>query len=272
MRTNLLFTVAAMWLAATPGQAEVWSDWIDLANHKPDAASLKKARADRGHDEKDYEVQRIDNGTGSAVNIDEYVVRIDTLPSGMNKAKFFEHVRQNLNNFFDQSVASFDGFNSDDTDDWDKEGSALLGTIMVFQISTLGGLGNDEAAVVVSETSAFSWVFSPVTDGALIAGFGDHPVAGNREFGLRDAGGHMEFYTRAFDRVYPSLVSAAEQTAFEGADKLWRSLQTKLETFVNSNGGSATKQSPNVPGGNVPANKPQYAVVCADPEVRLDCN
>ncbi|WP_037317374.1 hypothetical protein [Ruegeria halocynthiae] len=272
MRTNLLFTVAALWLAATPGQSEVWSDWVDLANFKPDAAPLQQTRADRGHSAKDYKVQRIDEGTGSAVNVDEYVVRIDTLPSGMNKTQFFWHVRKNLNSFFDQSVASFDGFNGDDTGDWGSQSIALLGTIMVFQISTLGGVGNDEAAVVVSRTSDFSWVFSPVTDEALVLGFGDHPVAGNREFGLREVGGHMEFYTRAFDRVYPSLVSAAEETAFEGADKLWKSLQTNLENFVNSNGGSATKQTPNVPGGTVPANKPQYAVVCVDVAVSLSCS
>lgn len=82
----------------------------------------------------------------------------------------------------------------------------------------------------------------------------------------------MEFYTRAFDRVYPTQVSLNEKAAFEGANKLWKSFQTKLETFVKANGGSASKVAPNVPGGTVPSNKPQYAIVCADPAINLSCN
>ncbi|UES49918.1 hypothetical protein [Roseibium aggregatum] len=271
MNLNLFSAIAVILVTTTPIQAEVWSPWVDLANFKPDAAPLKQARANRGHSTKDYKIQRIHEGSGDAVNIDEYVVRIDALPTGMNKAQFFWHVRKNLNNFFDHTVATFDGFSSGDADDWRSQSNALLGTIMVFDIKTFAG-GHDQAAVVVSRFSDFSWVFSPVTDDGLILGFGDHPVAGNREFGLREVGAHMEFYTRAFDRVYPLDVSLLQGTAFKGADDLWKSFQTNLETYVNSNGGSATKKTPTVPGGNVPTGKPQYADVCADPAVKLSCN
>lgn len=257
-------------LYATNACAEPWSPWADLASFKPDATTLKQARAGRGHIQKDYEVQRIDDGEGDAINVDEYVVRIDALPTGKNKAQFFWHVRQNLNDFLDHSIATLRAFNSDDDGDWSSQSNALLGTIMVFVIKT-PGMTHDNAAVVVSKTSAFSWVFSPIDDG-LFGNFGTHPVAGNREFGLRQVDGHMEFYTRAFDRVYPIQVSLKEEAAFEGADKLWKSLQNKLEEYVKANGGVAKKLVPNVPGGTVPANKPQYSVVCSDSALKLTCN
>jgi hypothetical protein len=270
MRTLRLTLLAMAILGAPHAHAEVWSPWNDLANFKPDADPLKQARAGRGHSDKDYEIQRIEDGEGDAINVDEYVVRIDALPTGKNKARFFWDVRKNLNDFFDHSVSTFGGYNAADDGDWSSQSEALLGTIMVFVIKT-PGMTHDDGAVVVSKTSDFSWVFSPIDDG-LFGSFGTHPVAGNREFGLREVGGRMEFYTRAFDRVYPIQVSLDEEGAFKGADKLWKSLQSNLEAYVNANGGSATKISPNVPGGTAPSNKPQYAAVCADPAIKLSCN
>jgi hypothetical protein len=257
-------------LSATHAYAEVWSPWSDLAKFKPDAATLQQVRAGRGHVNKDYKVQRIDDGDGIAINVDEYVVRIDKLPAGRNKAQFFWDVRKNLNDFFDHNVSTFGGYTTEDDGDWSSHSNALLGTIMVFVIKT-SDMTHDDGAVVVSKTTDFSWIFSPIDDG-LAGSFGTHPVAGNRQFGLRDVGRHMEFYTRAFDRVYPFQVKLAEQRAFEGADKLWKSFQSKLQVYVNAKGGSATVIAPNVPGGTVPATKPQYKVVCADPATQLRCN
>lgn len=270
MRTLLAAVLSTTIICGTNARAEVWSPWADLASFKPDAATLKQARAGRGHNQKDYEIQRIDDGDGDAINVDEYIVRIDALPQGKNKAQFFWHVRKNLNDFFDQNVSTFGGYNSDDDGDWGSQSEALLGTIMNFEIKTLGPL-YDDGAVVVSKTSSFSWIFSPIDDGNA-GSSGTHPVAGNREFGLREVGGHLEFYTRAFDRVYPLHVSLNESAAFEGADKLWKSFQNKLEKYVVANGGKATIILPIVPGGTVPAHKPQYAIVCSDRALKLKCN
>lgn len=270
-RMRILFAavLSTAILFVTDARAADWSPWADLASFRPDAAPLMQARDGRGHNQKDYDIQRIEDGEGDAINADEYVIRIDALPKGKNKAQFFWHVRKNLNDFFDQSVSTFRGYDSDDDDDWGSQREALLGTIMVFKIKI--GPFSDNGAVVVSQTSGFSWIFSPIDDG-LAGSFGTHPVAGNREFGLRDVGGHMEFYTRAFDRVYPKHVSWKEEDAFKGADKLWKSLQTNLARYVNDNGGTASVVLANVPGGNVPAKKPQYAVVCLDAALNLKCD
>lgn len=63
-----------------------WSKWGDLAKLKPNAKELIANRVDRGHDDDiSYEVQLVTNGSGKAIDIDEYVVQIDKLPDGKNK-------------------------------------------------------------------------------------------------------------------------------------------------------------------------------------------
>jgi hypothetical protein len=263
-------TLCVCGIMAGPALADnAWTPWVDLATHTPDKTKMMKARADRGHSAKSYDVQDIAEGWGKAVNVDEYVVRIDKLPNGWTKSQFTKYVRINLNSLLDQKISKFGPFSSGDGADWKSGVNAKLGTIMVFDIATVGGV-RDDGAVVVSKTSADSWIFSPIKDG-LLGDFGTHPVAGNRQFGVRKKGETLEFYTRAFDRVYAIEAAAAEGRAFEGADKLWRSMQTNLEVYVNTNGGSASAQTPTTPGGNVPSKKPQYVVVCKDPAVKLDC-
>lgn len=62
------------------------------------------------------------------------------------------------------------------------------------------------AAVVVSRTYSLSWIFSQVTDGfsEVTSDWATLPVAGNRMFGLRQAMGSYEFFTRGAGRVYPT--------------------------------------------------------------------
>lgn len=272
MKTNTIMgAIACLLMLAVVSRVEaeeVWAPWADLAKLKPSHAELIRARTDRGWPKKDYKVQRVSKGTGAAVNVDEYAVQIDKLPDGMSEAALFKHIRVNLNTFLDQSVSPFEAFDSGDDTDWKSGTNPLLGTIMVFEIKVLV-VGHDEAAVVVSEVGDLSWTFSPIEDGGVITGFGTHPVAGNRQFGMRKVGGKLQFYTRAFDRVYPSLIPEGE--AFGGADKLWRSLQANIVAFVNDSGGTATVLVPNVPGGNDPSKKPKYSEVCADTSLKLKC-
>lgn len=71
---------------------------------------------------------------------------------------------------------------------------------------------------------------------------GTHPVAGNREFGLRPAGSGYVFYTQAADRAYD--LTPPERIVLDGAQSLWRSMQTKVAAFVNAHGGQATITGP----------------------------
>ncbi|QEW21739.1 hypothetical protein LA6_003951 [Marinibacterium anthonyi] len=266
----LALTLAAALAASPLAAAETWTPWADLGKFKPDQKALIDARTERNPgSKKEYEVQLIAEGLGEAVNVDEYVVQITKLPTGMSKDAFFKHVRVNLNDFLDQFVSTFGPYDTADRTDWNEGRDAQLGTIMVFGIA-LPVLGTDDGAVVVSQTKNFQWTFSPVKDG-FFGSFGTHPVAGNRQFGLREVAGRYEFYTRAFDRVYPTEVDPFEEEAFKGADDLWKSLQNKLVAYVNKNGGTATALTPTVPGGNDPDKKPQYSDVCKDATLNLKC-
>jgi len=86
-----------------------------------------------------------------------------------------------------------------------------------------------------------SWRFSTVTIGSII--IGTHPVAGNREFGLRARpGGSYVFYTQATDRAFDDLPS--EDTVLNGAKDLWQAFQVNLRDFVQANGGRASAETP----------------------------
>lgn len=269
-----LILAILLWLGpATSSIAQnTWDPWLDLINLQPAAAGLITERDNRGHARKDFDIQRIPEGEGDALNIDEYVVQIGTLPNGWSDTEFFGYVRKNLNSFLDQNSATLKPYKSGDANDWNSGTNAQLGTLMVFDIK-INLAPDDLGAVVVSKTGSLSWVFSPVTDGVseLSSDWGTHPVAGNRMFGLRGTSGSYEFFTRGSDRVYPTHVAAFENSAFEGADKLWRSLQANLSSYINQNGGSATVLAPTVPGGNDYTQKPQWAAVCQDADVNTGC-
>jgi len=74
----------------------------------------------------------------------------------------------------------------------------------------------------------------------------NHPVSGNREFGVYanpSAPGTYTFYTMGVDRISDwefALGSAlANGAAFRGADQLWTAMQTNMINFINSHGGQA---------------------------------
>lgn len=260
--------LAAMHLAA-PAAAADWTPWKDLSNFKPDQASLIQARKDRGASDTDYDIQRIKDGEGDAVNVDEYAVHISEMPEDMTKEALFKHVRHNLKDFLDTSVAEFRPYETLDKTDWESGVKPKLGTIMVFKIPIALGTF-DDGGVVVSKVDQLTWIFSPINNG-LLGDLGTHPVAGNRQFGLRTVDDRIEFFIRAIDRVYPAHVSLDEGAAFKGADKLWKSFQSKLVSYITDKGGAATAPTPTVPGGNDPDAKPQYTDVCKDASMGLAC-
>lgn len=261
-RASGLAALMLTFAAPTIAQSAELSLWSELFHFKPDAKTLIEARSKRlqaGDTEKKYEVQRIADGSGKYVNFDEYSITIDQMPVGMNKAGVFKYFRENLDSLLDTSVARFIPYAKSDVTDW-KKSPAQLGTIMIFEIKLGGGL-DDKGAVVVSRASAETWIFSPIKSGIEPADFGTHPVAGNREFGIREMGGKVQIYTRAADRVYPTLVALAEGKAFSGADALWKSMQDKTKAYIEKNGGKATVNTPIAVGGL--DKKPAYTDVCA---------
>jgi len=219
-----------------------WADWRDLLNFAPDKSALVAARTARHRPPLQFDIQRISDASKPTVNLDNFGVSITKMPrlngNTLTDIQLLTHVRKNLNSFFDPGSAQISEHLPEDLTEWNQEAMPLLGTIMVFHIPVLG-IG-ERGAVVVSKVATRSWIFSPVKIGVGI--IGSHPVAGNREFGIKTVGAAQVLYVRAADRPYDNV--PPESVVFNGADKLWTSYQERVKQFVNDNGGAATIVTP----------------------------
>lgn len=219
-----------------------WAPWADLLNALPASATLMAKRVERNLANVNLNVQKIENATGDHVNFDSYVVRITRLPAtAANAEKLLENVRKKLNDFLDPSFSTFGPLDSSDGPDWTGQGAARPGCCMLFKIPLFVGI-HEQAAVVTSMGAANKWIFTPITVDKFSPG--EHPVSGNREFGVRSVqGGAYEIYTRAADRVLASVLPG-EQRVFDGADSLWKSWQARVVSQINGNGGQAAALPP----------------------------
>jgi hypothetical protein len=230
----------ASWTIEPLGRAtgpKDWAPWQDMLNTRPRKSTLQEARSSRGHRSVDFDIQRIERANSKKINLDYYAIDIVALPPGQSASELFEHVRKNLNSFFDQRYSEFKAYRPADHGDWTTEVDAPLGAIMQFDIPFKAG-AEEQAAVVTSHTTSTSWMFTTVTIGKFAPG--EHPVSGHRKFAIETGvdGLAARIYTvgtdRALDRRLPS-----EDTVYRGADNLWKSFQNKLAADVNRNGGIA---------------------------------
>ena len=139
-----------------------------------------------------------------------------------------------MNYAYFQSGTSFDPIPQDEAL-WNS--SNPLSTIISISIAL------DHGNVVCSDFQSCCWVFTTLQ--APWKPFtwkdGVHPVSGNRQFGISDSGQGKVLYTKGVDRVTKWYHNLAEGKAFNGADALWNSMEVQLVSFVNNNGGQATR-------------------------------
>jgi len=209
------------------------SVWLDLINFVPPSSVTSALNA------RNIKVQSIYDGMGD-LNVDFYAVRIKKMPSQggnlMSQEQLLNHIRTNFNNFIDTSNSSFSPLEPMDGPKWLSNDP--IGAVLKIDI-----FGPDNAAVVASEYSTNHWRFCTVE--TPFSQTGSHPVSGTREWGIRPSGGDYMFYTRGADRATKILETIfGELATFPGADRLWRSLQTKVADFINQNQGEADILSP----------------------------
>ena len=189
-----------------------------------------------------WHILKICAASGNKVNLDYYSVKIKKLPKFNNvvcSSEFlFEFVRKHLNTFLDNNTASFTNYSSNDGTTW--ESTNPLTSVMTFHIPIKGPIFDDASVICtsysVNQPTGSQWIFSPIQT----PNDNQHPVSGNRQFGLRQIGDEYEFYIRGADRLTGTMDQLLGSTsAFEGADNLWRSFQSKLVDFINRNSGEA---------------------------------
>lgn len=199
-----------------------------------------------------YSIQSLTDAYGPVVNCDYFPLRITQFPNHINTstpmtpAEFLEYFRLNINSFITSPVTVNFSCNLtpqfDDCQKWNQASGNALGSLNhVF-------IPGNSGSVILSDyqhinSTAEQHYFKVST---LETPFdGEHPVAGNREFGLfntSDSLARYTFYTMAVDRTWDWLTNAMNNTfgGFRRADSLWTNIQGNLKNFVNNNGGTAS--------------------------------
>ena len=255
-------------------------EWVGLIEHTPPQEVINKLK-DLDDDytsilSGDWDIQYIEDASGSVVNMDYFPVTIAQLPNDPTTGEtftpegFFNYVRTNLNDFFEGDDTTFGPYNTKEASIWNSD--EYLGAIMRFDIY-IGPMTQD-GSVICSSQNTQSWTFTTIESPLDWS----HPVSGNRMFGLdQNSDGSYTFYTRGVDRVAEGVDDfmgnlPLTTSAFEGGDALWGKLQENLEVFINDplNGGTAQIQTPQI-------ERPDWDIVRAvlngeKPPSDLGCN
>ena len=107
---------------------------------------------------------------------------------------------------------------------------------------TIDLLGPDNGSVIVSDYNILNWMFTTIYEPK----YGQHPVSGNREFGVDLTSNGITVFTRGVDRITSPFARPIQGFAFGVADALWESFQQGVASFVNKNGGVATIETPTI--------------------------
>lgn len=142
----------------------------------------------------------LDNANGKVVNCDFYPLVINSLPAGFTAKTLLEYFRKNINRFsepectFDPYSYSFFPNSFADTARWNAFYDASVGAIVHIDISF-----NDGSVILsryrnqISINSNYenhNFMFSTLNSPLDF----DHPVAGNREFGIYNTVDNLNRY------------------------------------------------------------------------------
>jgi RHS repeat-associated protein len=196
----------------------------------------KSAQYQRAFDDADenryLDQQKMSSATGDAVNVDYLAIKIVKLPKGFTEKQFYDHIRLNFTKYMGEDISlSPQLFDCESDSKWNSPNP--VGSVMVFHATA------DDAPVICSKAGNNYWVFTPV---GTIVDF-EHPLAGQREFGLTNNGdGSYTFYTRGVDMMWgvEDVLYNATLSFFEDeARVLWNTVMNNVVNEVNLNGGSA---------------------------------
>lgn len=194
-----------------------------------------------------FHVQNIVDAYGPVVNCDYFPVFITALPPNMTGESLVEFFRKYTNNFVKPpQTASFSAYSDGLFSDATKYYSAFeqsLGTLVHLNLINDGTVVESE---YYRSSSPFTCRFTYSTISSPLDG--NHPVSGNREFGIyaNPGGNGYTFYTMGVDRTSDWFFGVGNSAGwgFDSADALWKGMQDKMTDFINNNGGQAYRQEP----------------------------
>lgn len=197
-----------------------------------------------------FGIKLVNNAWGGIVNCDYFYIDINHLPyqNGvqMTADQFLEYFRTHINSFIQPGVnASFGPYIHsippqiylDETAIWNSAYEGSLSSIVHIDMLNDGTViesGYNRNAITQHSWFMFTTMVSPLD--------GPHPVSGNRRFGIFKSGNKWYFYTMGVDRtntIDVTIANALTGVAFDGADELWRSVQTGVLDFFDTHQGDA---------------------------------
>ena len=208
-----------------------YGPWSDLISFQPPESIISR---DRGPFLHSY-LHEIDEAYGDELNLDYYSVTISSLPENFSDPQaFLEHIRLNFGSFIEGGGTSFGEYNEENNEKFQSEDP--VGSIVHFDVY-IGPVNADDLSVITAKAQSNYWVFSTIRTPRDL----NHPVSGNRQFGLiANEDGTYTFFTRGADRPTSRLDSWLSADVFEGAHRLWTTTMKNMTNYVNSNGGEAT--------------------------------
>lgn len=231
MKTACLLAAIALFVAlnahgacvnplTAPSNRTPSMSWKELSSLKPKKALNSVITS----------IQRIDTDGVGDVNLDFYAVTIDA--NGQTPERLLKELRENIQSaVYAGTTYTVGPFDEDSKRKWDSTNP--LGAVMVFTLAGFPVVPFERGAVVVSCTDAKSFVFSTVS----IAGATnpeDHPVAGNRGFGVqKNADGSLMIYVKAADRRKGNnntFAAMGSEKIFDLGADVWLGLLENLKT------------------------------------------
>lgn len=218
----LAVSPASATCARPPGLGSPATEWSDV----------RSLRADSSLNPQIASVQTID-GTGAGdVNLDYYAITVDR--TGTAKQMFADFRKKMGDLLFRKGVAAqgfydFRGYDQANAARWTTDDPR--GSLMTFVLFRGAFVEFERGSVVVSCSDDTSFVFSTVSTAAD----GDHPVSGNRAFGIVDnKDGSVTFFTKAADRVkggayFDLLGSAQREGTFAAGAHIWENLLDNIQ-------------------------------------------
>ncbi|MCX6263275.1 MAG: hypothetical protein NTZ47_01865 [Bacteroidetes bacterium] len=192
-----------------------------------------------------FNIQSLTNAYGAAVNCDFFPVRIKKLPMGVSPKEFLEYFRKNINKFISPDVnVVFNPYRSgsfDDTRHFNNDFENSLGSLINIQMFNSGSvIISDYQNSTNPNAERHYFKFSTMETPLDL----EHPVAGNREFGIYEdpnKKGEYIFYISGVDRIWDwwFIFGNLFYDGFAEADKLWIDIQKNVKFFINKGFGEA---------------------------------
>lgn len=207
-----------------------------------------------------YYQQTLNNAEGGIVNCDYFPIKLTSIPQGYTPESLLEHFRKNINDFIsDHTKNTFEpyyfdcapmgNYCVDDREWYNRSKENAVGSLVHIKIRS--NLAPDDYPLdgtvmlsnyTVKEPPTYSGYFNQFMFTTIYSLMDkDHPVAGNRAFGVfsnPNTAGEYVFYMSGVDRAWTKMDNvinmAMNNISFTESDKLWENVQQNFIAWINT--------------------------------------